>query len=316
MGLVMTTCCALLALLAGTARAQLDPSKPIRVITSVAGGGTDFAGRLIGQVLSAHLGQQIIIDNRGVVAVAGETVARAAPDGYTLLFYASPLWLAPFLSENLRYDPVKDFAPIIYAVNQPNLVVVHPQLPVKSVKELVALAKARPGELNYASGQDGAPTHIAAELLNAMAGIRTMRIGYRGSGPAFTDLISGQVQLMFPPVGGAVPHVQSGRLKALAVTSAEPSALFPGLPTVAATLAGYEATTPYGMFAPAGTATTIVNFLNQEIARVLARSDVKERLLRSGVEPVGGTPAHLGASVKAEMEKWGKLIHSLSIKRN
>lgn len=299
---------------ADLALGQSYPNRPIRIVTSQAGGGSDFAARLIAQGLSTSMGQQVLVDNRGVVAIAGQLVAKAPPDGYTLLLYASALWLTPFLRENVQYDPVKDFAPITLAVSQPNILVVHPSLPVKSVKELIALAKSRPGELNYASAQDGSPTHIAAELFNSMVGTRIVRITYKGSGSAFNDLMGGQVQLMFAPTGGVVPHVRAGKLRALAVTSAEPSPLFPGLLTVAATVPGYEATTPYGIFAPAGTPAAIINRLNQEITQVLRSANVKERLLNLGVEPVGGSPSALAATVNAEMIKWGKVIRQSGIR--
>ncbi|MBI3937697.1 MAG: tripartite tricarboxylate transporter substrate binding protein [Betaproteobacteria bacterium] len=299
---------------ADLALGQSYPNRPIRIVTSQAGGGSDVAARLIAQGLSTSMGQQVLVDNRGVVAIAGQVVAKAPPDGYTLLLYASALWLTPYLRENVQYDPVKDFAPITLAVSQPSIVVAHPSLPVKSVKDLIALAKSRPGELNYASAQDGSPAHIAAELFNSMTGTRIVRITYKGSGPAFIDLIGGQVHLMFAPTGGVVPHVQAGRLRALAVTTTEPSPLFPGLPTVAATVPGYEATTPYGIFAPAGTPAPIINRLNQEIAQVLMSANVKERLLTLGVEPIGSSPSALAAKVKAEMIKWGKVIRQSGIR--
>ena len=304
---------AALLLNAGPATAQTYPSKPIRMITAQAGGGADLAARLIAQGLTERMEQQVIVDNRGVVAVVGELVAKAPPDGYTLLLYAQALWLTPFLRDNVRYDPVKDFAPITLAVSQPSILVVHPSLPVKSVKELITLAKGRPGDLNYASAQDGSPAHMAAELFKSMAKAEIVRINYKGSAPAFNDLIGGQVQLMFAPVGGSVPHVKAGRLKALAVTSAKASPLLPGLPPVSATLPGYEATSPYGIFAPAGTPAAVIGRLNQEIARVLASTEVKERFLSLGVEVVGGSPAELAATVKAEMTKWGALIKEAGI---
>ena len=302
-----------LLLNAGPVTAQTYPSKPIRLITAQAGGGADLAARLVAQGLTERLGQQVIVDNRGVVAVVGELVAKAPPDGYTLLLYAQALWLTPFLRDNVRYDPVKDFAPITLAVSQPSILVTHPAVPVKSVKELVALAKARPRELNYASAQDGSPAHMAGELFKSMAKAEIVRVNYKGSAPAFNDLIGGQVQLMFAPVGGSVPHVKSGRLKALAVTSAKASPLLPGLPPVSDALPGYEATSPYGIFAPAGTPAALIGRLNQEIERVLASPEVKEKFTSLGVDVVGGSPAVLAATVKAEMTKWGALIKAAGI---
>ena len=307
---------AMMMAIAGVSCGQQYPSKPIRIVTTEAGGGTDFVARLIAQGLTASLGQQVIVDNRGGSAVipAG-VVAQASPQGYTLLFFANPLWLLPFMQERVPYDPVKTFAPIILTHRSPNILVVNSAMPAKSVKELVALAKAKPGELNYATGGLGSSNHLAAELFNSMAAVNTTRILYKGAGPALTDLISGQVQLMFATAGSVMPHIKSGRLRALAVTSAEPSPLAPGLVTVASSgLPGYESVAIYGIFAPDGTPATVIRRLNQEIALVLNKSEIKDRLMTSGVEVVAGPPEQLGAAVKSDMARTGKVIRDAGIR--
>ena len=292
---------------------QPYPAKPIRIVTTEPGSGSDIVLRSIAQSLSASLGQQVIIDNRGIVA--GEIVAKAPADGYTLLAYGSALWIAPLLRDSVPYDPLQDFAPVTVTVITPNVLVVHPSLPVKTVKELIALARARPGQLNYASSSTGATPHLTAELFKAMAGIDIVRIPFRGTGPALVALLGGQVQLMFPNAGAATPHVQSGRLRALAVTTSAPSALAPGLPTVAAAgLPGYESESPLAMFAPARTPATIIQRLNQEMARALNEPGARTRLFNSGMEAVGSTPEQLTATVRLDIAKWGKLIRDAGIR--
>ena len=302
-----------MVLSAGVVYAQNYPNTFIRIVTTQAGSGNDFTARVIAPAISGGLGQQVIVDNRG--AIAGEVVAKAQPDGYTLLCWGSPLWLAPFLREKVAYDPVKDFAPISLLVTTPNILVVHPSLSVKSVKELIALAKARPGDLNYASPGAGGSVHLAAELFKSMAGVNIVQIGYRGTGQAFTSLISGEVQLMFPNAASVTPHVKSGRLRALAVTSAVPSALAPGLPTVTASgVPGYESLARFGMFAPAKTPEAVVRRLNQEIVRALNMADVKQKLFNSGAEVVGSSPEEFGTTIKSEMARLGKVIKDAGIR--
>ena len=303
-----------MVLAAGGASGQSYPYKPIRIITSEPGSGTDLMARLIAQRLTDSFGRQVIVDNRGGT-LAREVVLRAPPDGYTLLLSGTSLWLSPFMREHASYDPVRDFLPITLAASSPNVLTVHPSLPVESVRDLVALARSRPGELNYGSGSTGAPTHLAAELFKAMAGVDIVRIAYKGTGPAINALLGGQVQLMFVSTTSVAPHIKSGKLKALAVSAAQPSALAPGLPTMTATgLPGYEATSLFGMFAPAHTPAAIIGLLNREIVQVLNRTEVRERLFNSGVEPVGSSPAELAATMKSEMAKWGKLIKSAGIR--
>lgn len=305
----------LMMLPAGAVCAQSYPVKPIRIVTAEPGGGHDLAARLIAHELTPGLGQQVIVENRSGAIFAGDIVGKAPPDGYTLLAFGSSLWLLPFMKSSVPYDAVRDFAPVILATNAPILVVIHPSLPVKSVRELIALAKARPGDINYASGASGASSHLAVELFKSMAGVNLVRIPYRGNGPALTAVISGQVQLIFPTAGSAAPHLKSGRLRALAVASAQPTPLFPGLPTVAAAgLPGYESSSIVGVFAPAKTPAVIINRLNAEIQHALDNPETKKRFFDSGVETIGGPPAQLAAAVKSEMTILGKLIRDSGIR--
>jgi tripartite-type tricarboxylate transporter receptor subunit TctC len=299
----------------GTAYGQSFPNKPIRFVTTAPGSSADLAARLTAQALSIALGQQVVVDGQGGAsgAIAAQMVARSSPDGYTLLYYGSGIWTLPLL-QTVAYDPIKDFLPVTLAVSAPNVLVVHPSLPTKSVKDLIALAKAKPGQLDYASGGTGSSNHLAAELFKSMANVMIVRIPYKGTGPATTAIMGGEVQLMFPAAAAAAPYIKTGRLRALAVGSADPSPLTPGLPTVAASgLPGYESSVTIGVFAPAKTSLSIVNHLNEEIVRVLNQPDVKDSLFRSGVEVVGSTPDRFLAVVKAEMAKYGKVIKEARI---
>jgi tripartite-type tricarboxylate transporter receptor subunit TctC len=301
------------ALCAGLAAAQSYPSKVVRIQTTEAGGYPDAVARLIAQGLSAGLGQQVIVENRAIAAV--DVVAKAPPDGYTLLFYTSVLWLSPYLREGLSWDPVRDFAPVMLATNSPNIVVVHPSLPVKSLRELIALARARPGELNFSTSSPGSGNHLAAELFRVMADVDVVRINYKGTGSALNSLASGEVQLSFPSAGSVMPHLRAGRVRALAVTSAQPSMLAPDLPTVAAAgLPGYEATAYNGLLAPAKTPAVIIARLNQEAAQAVRRAEVRERIVNGGGEVVAGTPEDFAATMRVEMAKWGKLIRDAGIR--
>ena len=302
----------MMVLSAGAVFAQDYPNKVIRIVATGAGSFPDVVARLIAQALTGSLGQRVIVENRGITAP--ELVAKAPPDGYTLLVYTSVVWLLPFLQENVVWDPVRDFSPVTLAASSPSIIVVHPSLPVKSVNELIALAKARPGELNYSSSSIGSATHLAPELFKAMADVNIVRINYKGAGPALAALLSGEVHLMFPSAGGATPHIKSGRLRALAVASLEPSALAPGLPTLAATgLSGFEAATLVGMFAPAKTPATLIHRLNQESVQALQRAEVKERISGGGGEVVASSPEEFAAKIKSEMVKWGKVIKDAGI---
>ena len=307
----------LAAVNAGFVWGQDYPHKPIRIVTDGAGGGNDIVSRVItqGLTLTGTLGQQVIVENRagGSGAIASDAVAKAAPDGYTLLVYSNTLWTLPFIRK-VPYDVGKDFSPITSATTAPNLLVVHPSLPVKSVKELIALAKARPGELNFCSGALGSSPHLAGELFKIMAGVNMQHVLYGGGARAIAGLLVGEVQMFFATVQGVKAHVTSGRLRAVAVTSATPFVLAPGVPTIAATLPGFETGQVIGVYAPARTPEAIINRLNQEIVRVLERADVKERFLGLGVEATPSSPEQFAAMMKTDMAKMGKLIKDAGIR--
>ena len=303
--------------IAGIASGQSFPAKPVRIFAPDIGGGADVVARILAQGLSATLAQQFIIENRGGNGIiAAETVAKAAPDGYTLLVFGSPIWLLPLLQENVPYDPLRDFAPVTLATTAPTILAVHPALPVKSVKELIALAKSRPGDLNYAAGISGGPNHLVAELFNSTAKIKIVGVPYKGTALALNDLIAGRLQLGFFSAASVTPHINSGRLRALAVTSAQRSALFPDLPTVAATLPGFEAASIIGMFAPAKTPAAIIRQLNRQSAIVLQTAEVKQRFITYGTEVVGSSPEEFAAVIKTEMAKWGKVINDAGLRPN
>jgi tripartite-type tricarboxylate transporter receptor subunit TctC len=294
------------------AYAQNYPNKPIRIVTGGAGGGGDLAARLIVQGIGSDMGQPLIIDNR--FNLAGEIVSKAPSDGYTVLIEGSSFWIASLLQQT-PYDPAKDFEAITWTNSAPNVLVVHPSVPVNSVKELIDLAKSKPKQLNYASAGAGGSAHLSAELFKAMTGVEIVHIPYKGSGPAVNGLIGGEVQLAFINAGTGSPHVKSGKLRALAVTSAQPSLAFPGLTTIAAAgVPGYESIQILGAFAPAKTPKSLVNRLNQEFVRALRRQDIKEKFFNSGWETVGSTPAELDSKVKSELVKWGKVIRDGGIR--
>ena len=303
-----------IVLVAGSALAQQYPVKPVRLFTSDVGGGSDLAARIIAQGISAPLGQQVVVENRaGIIAI--ETVSKASADGHTLLLNGSIIWIEPLLRDNVPWDSIKAFAPITMAAISPNVLVVHPSLPANSVKDLIALARSRPGALNYASGAAGTSSHTSGELFKVMAGVDIVRVAYKGTGPAMPDLLAGQVQLMFITAPGAAPHVKSGRLRALAVTSLQKSALAPNLSTVAESgLPGYQVTTQFAILAPAGTPPAIVNRVNQEVVRFVVRPDIKEKFFNAGLEVVGDSPEQLAATVRTEINVLGKLIKSAGIR--
>ena len=303
------------ALVTGSAAAQSFPTKPIRIVTSEPGGGNDFAARMIVPGLSGSLGQQVLVDNRPAGVIPGQIVAKSAPDGHTLLLTTSLLWILP-LMQSAPFDAARDFVPVVLIASTPNILVTHPSLPVKSVRELITLARARPGELDYASGAVGASSHLAAELFKSMARVDIVRVPYRGAGPAVLGIVSGQVQVMFATASSVRPHIDASRLKALAVTSARRSAVFPALPTIAeaAGLNGYETATPFNLFAPAGTPAAIVNRLYAETAQVLKQKEVRERFLATGVEVVAGSPEALAAEMKTDSVRMSKLIKSIGIR--
>lgn len=303
---------AMLAAYSVTAWAQPYPSKPVRIVTVAPGSANDIVARLIAQEIRAGLGQPVVVDNRGTVAA--ELVARAPADGYTLLLYGSAVWLSPFIRASTPYDPVKDFAPVTLVASSPNVVVVHPSLPVKSARELIALAKARPGELNYAAGSLGAAPHLAAELFKAMGKLNIVRVAYKGTGGSLIGILSGEVGLMFPTAGSVTPYIKSGKLRALAVTSLQPTALAPGLPLLSESLPGYESVSLNGLLAPAKTPDSIVRQLNAEVAKVMTRVDIKEKLVAAGTDAMSTSPEEFAAIIQADMAKWGKVIRDAGIR--
>jgi tripartite-type tricarboxylate transporter receptor subunit TctC len=307
---------ALIAMSAGAqaASAQDYPNRPIRVVTAAVGGGIDFTARMLAHGLTERLGQQVVVENRGGTNVAPQTVAKATPDGYTLLVHNNTVWISPLL-DDIPYDHEKELAPISLTSRSPNLLVVHPSLGVSSVKELIAKAKAAPGEINYASGPVGASNHLAAEVFKAMAGVDLTRIGYKGGGPALNDILAGQVKVMFATTGSVMGHVKSGKLRALGVTSAQPSPLLPGMATVASLgVPGYSSEAIYGLWAPARTPKAIVSRLHEETVRVLQAPEVKERFFSSGVEVVASTPAEFAAVIKSESSRLGEVIRKAGIR--
>ena len=298
----------------GAAHAQEFPTRPLRIVTSAVGGATDLVARLIAQGLTSSLGQQVIVDNRPTGIIPGEIVVAAPPDGYTLLFHGSSLWMMPLL-QKVPFDPVKDLAPITLASSTPSLVVVHPAVPAKTIKELIALAKAKPGGLNYGSGTSGSSSHLAAELFKYMARVNIVRVPYKGQGPAVLAVLGGEVQMSFATSSSVSGHIKSGKLRALAIGTIKPSALAPGLPTVAESgLPGYESASNAGMFAPAKTSGRLIAILNREIVQALNRAEVRDLLFKDGTEVVGNSPREFAASIQAEMASLGKVIKAAGIR--
>ncbi len=308
--LVMTTT-ALMLLGAAPASSQQFPNKAIRLVTSGVGGGNDVTARLIASDLSNNLGQPVVVENRGSI-VPGETVKNAAPDGYTLLFGTNSLWSGALLRKT-PYDPVKDFAPVAMTVSFPTIMAVSGTLPVTSVKDFIALAKAKPGEINYVMTSTGGSAHLASELFKSLAGINMTQVAYKNAGTGIADLISGRVHLFFSAAGPVMPHVKAGRLKALGVTTPKPSALFPDLPTVAATIPGYEMGATYCIFAPAKTPTAIITRLNREIVRTLNTPEAKEKYFSNGLDIVASSPEALAAMRKADIARLNKVIKDAGI---
>jgi len=300
----------------GTARgaAQDDeyPTQPIRLIVPyTAGGGVDKVARVVGEKLGQALGQPVIIDNRGGASgnIGTNVAAKAAPNGYTIVMGAAALAINVSLYNKLPFDTVNDLTPVILLTKTPNILVVHPKVPARSVKELIALAKSRPGVLNYASAGSGTTPHMAGELFRSMAGVDIVHVPYKGSGPAVNAMLAGEVDLMLSPALTVLPHVKSGRLVALGMSGDERSQAFPDIPTIAeAGLPGYEAAQWYGVLAPAGTPPAIVARLNKELGKIIHLPDVKASLESEGSEPVGGTPDEFAAYIKAEISRWSSVI--------
>ncbi len=297
---------------AGALHAQNFPNRLIRVVTTEVGGASDLATRIMAQALSVNLGQSAIVENRGIIGV--EIVSQATADGHVLLHYTSPLWIIPLFRRNTVWEPLRDFAPVAITVNTPNLLAVHPSLPVKTVPQLVALARARPGELNYGSSSTGAGNHLAAELFKSMTGVKIERIAFKGAGAALNALIGGQIDMIFPSAGSVAQHIRQGRLRALAVTSLEPSALAPGLPTMAqAGVPGYESQSRTVLFAPAKTPPAVIARLNSEVVRTLQQPEVRERLFAAGLEVIASSPSEAAAMIRSEMTRMARLIEEAAL---
>jgi tripartite-type tricarboxylate transporter receptor subunit TctC len=296
----------------GEAVGQDYPAKTVRIVTAPAGGGNDFSARLVARGITGSLGQQVIVDNRPTV-LAPEIVAKAAPDGYTVLLNGSSQWIGP-LVEKVSYDPFRDFVPLTLVDRTPVILVVHPSLPVKTAKQLIALAKSRPGQLNFSSGAPGSSNYLGGMLFNYHAGVDIMRIPYKGAGPAMTGLMSGETQLMFASPGSVTAHVQSNRLRALGVGSRKQSELAPGVPTlIESGVRDYVCETLHAMFAPAGTPPAIVARLHQDIDRFLQSPEGKSQFLKGGVEAAPGTAAELSATMKSEVATIGKVLKAAGV---
>ena len=302
----------LMLLVALPANAQQYPTGPVRIVVPFpAGGGVDNIGRTVASKLSDSLGRTFIVENRGGAngMIGTELAAKSAKDGHTLLVNGANFVTSPSLYRKPLYDPLRDFDAISLIAFGPNVLVAHPSLPAKTVRELIALAKARPGEITFAGSGSGSTPHLAGELFNVMAGVKMVHIPYRGSGPAMIGLLGGEATLMFLPAINAGPHIKSARLRALAVTSRERLAALPDLPTVAeAGLKGYESAQWYGLFAPAGTAQEILHLLNAQVAHIMQSADIRQRFAAAGVVAVGSTREQFAAHVKAEIGKWAHVI--------
>lgn len=314
----------LLAALVGTllvpsAWGQSYPARPIRVIVAYpAGGANDIVARTVGQKMSELLGQPIVVDNRGGAGgtIGADVAAKSPPDGYTLLMGAGGHTLAPSLYSKLPYDIITDFTPISTAAKSSYMLVLHPSVAAKSVKELIGLAKASAGKLSYASPGIGTPPHLAAEMFKTMAGVDMIHVAYKGDTPAIADLLGGHVDLGFLAISATVPHVKAGKLKALAVTSLQRTPVMPDMPTVAEAggLKGYDISTWWGLFAPAGTSSEIVHRLSANMAKIVTLPDIRERFAALGIEPAANTPEQFALLVKAEVEKFARLAKAAGIK--
>jgi tripartite-type tricarboxylate transporter receptor subunit TctC len=295
-----------------SAPAQNFPAKPVRMVVGLApGGGTDIITRMVGSKLGPAMNQQVVVDNRPGAAgnIAAEIVARSAPDGYTLLVATASHAVNPSLYKKMGYDAIKDFAPVTQLTAQPYLLVVHPSLPAKNVKEYVALSKTRKGGLTYASSGSGLLGHLAMELLKTMGKFEGTHIPYKGANPALIDTMSGQVEAFFPTIISGLPQVKNGKVRPIAVTTAQRSALLPNIPTIAEQgFPGYEVSGWYGLLAPAGTPKEVVTYLNTEVVKVLRQTEMKERMGADGAIPVGSTPDQFAAYIRSEMEKYAKVI--------
>ena len=310
--------CLACSLILGTVQAQTYPSKPLRMIVPFPPGGpTDITGRTLSQKLSERWNQPVIVENRpGAGSVIGtDLAAKSPPDGYTLLLGSNSIALQPLLQAKLPYDPARDLTPVILAARIPNVLVVHPSVPANTVAEFIALAKARPGVVNYASVGNATGPHLFGELFRSMTGADIVHVPYKGTAPAVADLLGGQVHALFDSLATAIPNIRSGKLRALGVTSLQRSRSAPDIPTIAESgVQGYEATGWFGVLVPAGTSPEIVSKLNAELAGILKLPDVEERFLKFGAEGGGGSPEQFAAFIRSEHSKWGKIIKEAGIR--
>ncbi len=303
--------------LAGNTIAQGYPVKTVRIVVPFAPGGpNDILARVIGQKLTEVWSQQVVVDNRpgGGTVIGTDLVAKSPPDGYNLLMVSASHTTNPTLLKKLPFDTLRDLALVIYLANSSNVLIAHPSLPARSVKELIALARSRPDQISYGSGGNGTSTHLSGELLAQMGKVKMLHVPYKGAGPANIALLSGQVTWIFGNALSAVPYIKSGRLKALAVTGAKPIPALPGVPTVAATLPGFEVYSWYGVAVQGATPRDIITKLNQDIGRVLHTSEMRQRLVAEGADAKGGSPEEFGRYFRSEMDKWAKVIKAAGIK--
>jgi len=304
--------------LSDPARAQTFPSRPVRIIVAFpAGGGTDIVARTLSPKLSEALGQQVVVDNRGGASglVGTELAAKSAPDGHTLFMGTlGNLSVNPLLFSKLPFDVARDFAPLTQAVSVTFMLYVHPSLPVKTVRDLITLAKSRPGSINYASSGSGGAPHLAAELFNSLAGIKMIHVPYKGSSPSFTDVLGGQVPITFDSLTQGLPYAKTGRLRAVATLGPKRTQVLPDVPTVNETLAGYEVVNWFGIVVPAGTPREVIARLHSEIVKILRMPDISERLSAQGSDPVGSSPDEFGAFMKSETAKWARVIKEANIR--
>lgn len=306
------------ATISPTLFAQPYPQKAVRIIVPFPpGGGTDSMGRALAQKLSDAFGQAFVVENRGGAAgvIGTDVVAKAQPDGHTLLFTSSAFVISAAVQHKLPYDPATALAPVSYVATTPNIIFVHPSVPAKTVKELIAFAKRRPGELNYGSTGNGAPYHVATEMFKQMADVNLTHVPYKGAGPALVAAISGEVSVLFGNIVSGLPHAKAGRLRALAITTTRRSPIAPELPTVEESgLKGYEFSTWFGMLAPAGTSDGVVTRINQEIGRALKQPDLRNRLLADGAEPSGSTPAEFQKIIQRDIQRFSALAKAVNMK--
>ena len=297
---------------------QIYPAKPVRLIVPTSpGGGTDFSARALAPKLSDNLGQPVVVENRagGGTIIGNDLVARAAPNGYTLLMGISSIASIPFLYAKVPYDLLKDLAPVSQVVTVPHILVAHPSLPARSLAELIAFAKARPGQLNFAAGSAGSNPHLAMELFNRMAGLKMVHVPFKGQGPALSDVLGGHTSLMMGNLLSALPNVKARRLRAYGVSSAKRASVAPDIPTIAeAGVPGFEVVQWFGVFAPAGTPHDVIGKVHSSIVRALQDPATRERFLSDGAEPVGSTPEQFAAVLRADVKKWEKVIRETGIK--